>query len=119
LQRMDQFDGAVGRERRGYSRFRASCLGDEAFPVSLKLQEFSSTQLGMIWLIRVLVGPVMSVVIFDAENRQIGIDRVGIIAVDMVQMKADTSPLADAAPVRVYLEKALILCVARPNSRHD
>jgi hypothetical protein len=84
LQRMDQFNGAIGGERRKHPRLRRPRLDDEAFPVNLEISEFRSAQLGMIWLRRVLVGPMMPVVILDTKNRQIRIDCVGVIAVDMV-----------------------------------
>lgn len=46
---------------------------------------------------RILAGPMMRVMVRDTEHSQVFINGVGVVAVDMMELKADAERLADAA----------------------
>ena len=51
----------------------------------------------------------MTVMIFHAQNCEVFIDGIRRVLIDVVEMKTDPQPLADAAALRVCSQKAIPL----------
>jgi len=61
----------------------------------------------------ILTGTVMGIVVADAKNCQIVVCRVGVVAVDVVQLKADAEVLANTTHIGVSGQQPVALLFSR------
>lgn len=61
----------------------------------------------------ILTGPMMGVVIGDAENGKVFVHSVGVVAVNVVEFETDADGFADAAHPAVLDQQALSLRLGR------